>query len=201
MMKLQNSFVSSEHKKVGTSKAILVTQSAVTSPKTWIQNLKCPSFDRKSFLQPNRSFSSNSRVDHRKLLCFVATDTMKVNQHRENLRSYLLVLCFGHISRYCTVHCIVSCNKSNQNTFSRRSYSSLVLDSSRSDFPPQFQLATWSPVGRALVVVHDNNIYFHPDVKDRQSQGFRKLTTSGVKGVIYNGVADWLYEGKDWCSG
>lgn len=40
--------------------------------------------------------------------------------------------------------------------------------------------------------IFENNIYYQTDV---QSSSWR-LTSSGQEGVIFNGIADWLYEGK-----
>lgn len=56
------------------------------------------------------------------------------------------------------------------------------------------QLVTFSPTGHGLVYVLDNNIYyledFSVDVKNPV-----KVTEGGVKGVVYCGVPDWVYEG------
>ncbi|CAB1328358.1 unnamed protein product, partial [Coregonus sp. 'balchen'] len=40
------------------------------------------------------------------------------------------------------------------------------------------------------VYVFENNIYYQMDVK---SSSWR-LTSSGQEGVVFNGIADWLYE-------
>lgn len=40
--------------------------------------------------------------------------------------------------------------------------------------------------------IFENNIYYQTDV---QSSSWR-LTSSGQEGVVFNGIADWLYEGK-----
>lgn len=42
------------------------------------------------------------------------------------------------------------------------------------------------------IYIFENNIYFQSDV---QSSSWR-LTSSGQEGIIFNGIADWLYEGK-----
>ncbi|KAF9409670.1 hypothetical protein HW555_011024, partial [Spodoptera exigua] len=56
---------------------------------------------------------------------------------------------------------------------------------------PLLQYAEWSPVGAALVFVHDNDIYYKPKV-------FKtlvcRITNNGIPGVIFNGVPDFLYE-------
>jgi hypothetical protein len=53
------------------------------------------------------------------------------------------------------------------------------------------QIAQWAPVGHGLVYVYLNNIYYleHP------SGEAKAVTSDGDKGVIYNGVPDWVYEG------
>lgn len=40
--------------------------------------------------------------------------------------------------------------------------------------------------------IFENNIYYQTDV---QSSSWR-LTSSGQEGVVFNGIADWLYEGE-----
>lgn len=42
------------------------------------------------------------------------------------------------------------------------------------------------------VYVYENNIFYVPNVNDTHYQ----VTTTGVDGVIFNGVTDWLYGGK-----
>ena len=55
------------------------------------------------------------------------------------------------------------------------------------------QLVRLQPNGDGLVYVHDNDIYFRPHFAiDIEIQ----LTFTGVPGVVYNGVPDWVYEGK-----
>jgi hypothetical protein len=55
-----------------------------------------------------------------------------------------------------------------------------------------FQLAKWAPSGTALVLVHNGDIYYKENPKDKKSN---RLTYTGQPGVIFNGVPDWLYEG------
>ncbi|KYQ52768.1 Venom dipeptidyl peptidase 4 [Trachymyrmex zeteki] len=55
------------------------------------------------------------------------------------------------------------------------------------------QLATWAPRGNALIYVHQNNIYYRPDAEVANDY---QITNTGVFGTIYNGVPDWVYEGK-----
>lgn len=40
--------------------------------------------------------------------------------------------------------------------------------------------------------IFENNIYYQSDVRSNSL----RLTSSGKEGVIYNGIADWLYEGE-----
>lgn len=55
------------------------------------------------------------------------------------------------------------------------------------------QLAVWGPVGNALFFVYANNIYYKTNVTTDE---VIQLTTDGVFTVLYNGVPDWVYEGK-----
>lgn len=43
-----------------------------------------------------------------------------------------------------------------------------------------------------LVMVYNFNIYYTNGIKSIQTY---RVTSTGVPGVIYNGIADWLYEG------
>uniref|UniRef100_A0A4W3HLW5 Dipeptidyl peptidase like 10 n=1 Tax=Callorhinchus milii TaxID=7868 RepID=A0A4W3HLW5_CALMI len=52
------------------------------------------------------------------------------------------------------------------------------------------QHAAWGIVGQQLVYIFENNIYYQTDVKNSAL----RLTSSGKEGIIYNGIADWLYE-------
>lgn len=55
------------------------------------------------------------------------------------------------------------------------------------------QLASWAPRGNALVYVFQNNIYYRPEAEVAIEY---QITNTGVFGTIYNGVPDWVYEGK-----
>nr|CAD7394586.1 unnamed protein product [Timema cristinae] len=55
------------------------------------------------------------------------------------------------------------------------------------------QLARWSPRGSALVFVLDNNIFYRPDASNETQH---QITRTGEPGVYYNGVPDWVYEGR-----
>nr|XP_020475860.1 inactive dipeptidyl peptidase 10-like isoform X1 [Monopterus albus] len=52
------------------------------------------------------------------------------------------------------------------------------------------QFASWGAHGQQLIYIFENNIYYQADV---QSSSWR-LTSSGQEGIIFNGIADWLYE-------
>uniref|UniRef100_H3DKF2 Dipeptidyl-peptidase 10 (Non-functional) n=1 Tax=Tetraodon nigroviridis TaxID=99883 RepID=H3DKF2_TETNG len=52
------------------------------------------------------------------------------------------------------------------------------------------QFASWGLHGQQIIYIFENNIYFQSDV---QSSSWR-LTSSGQEGIIFNGIADWLYE-------
>ncbi|GAB5575609.1 inactive dipeptidyl peptidase 10 isoform X2 [Prionailurus iriomotensis] len=41
-----------------------------------------------------------------------------------------------------------------------------------------------------LIYIFENNIYYQPDIKSSSL----RLTSSGKEGIIFNGIADWLYE-------
>lgn len=45
-----------------------------------------------------------------------------------------------------------------------------------------------------MVVVHNGDIYYKGNPKDKKST--LRLTYTGQPGVIFNGIPDWLYEGK-----
>uniref|UniRef100_A0A4W6FRF4 Dipeptidyl-peptidase 10 (inactive) n=1 Tax=Lates calcarifer TaxID=8187 RepID=A0A4W6FRF4_LATCA len=52
------------------------------------------------------------------------------------------------------------------------------------------QFASWGVHGQQMIYIFENNIYYQTDV---QSSSWR-LTSSGQEGIIFNGIADWLYE-------
>ncbi|XP_056611187.1 inactive dipeptidyl peptidase 10-like isoform X1 [Triplophysa dalaica] len=54
----------------------------------------------------------------------------------------------------------------------------------------KLQHAAWGIQGQQLVYIFENNIYYQSDVRSNSL----RLTSSGKEGVIYNGIADWLYE-------
>lgn len=42
------------------------------------------------------------------------------------------------------------------------------------------------------IYIFENNIYYQPDIKSSSL----RLTSSGKEGIVFNGIADWLYEGE-----
>jgi len=54
----------------------------------------------------------------------------------------------------------------------------------------KIQEPTFSPNGKKVAYVYENNIY----VKDLMSGAETQITTDGVKNKIINGVTDWVYE-------
>ncbi|XP_074071117.1 inactive dipeptidyl peptidase 10 [Macrotis lagotis] len=52
------------------------------------------------------------------------------------------------------------------------------------------QYAAWGAQGQQLIYIFENNIYYQSDVKSSSL----RLTSSGKEGIIFNGIADWLYE-------
>uniref|UniRef100_A0A3B5MZ90 Dipeptidylpeptidase IV N-terminal domain-containing protein n=1 Tax=Xiphophorus couchianus TaxID=32473 RepID=A0A3B5MZ90_9TELE len=52
------------------------------------------------------------------------------------------------------------------------------------------QHAAWGRQGRQLIYIFENNIYYQSDVKSSSL----RITSSGMEGAIFNGIADWLYE-------
>ena len=65
---------------------------------------------------------------------------------------------------------------------------------SEADDRAWLQLAEWGPAGSQLVLVLDNDIYYKASGA-AQSRVLR-LTASGRRGVVFNGIPDWLYEGE-----
>uniref|UniRef100_A0A1W7RAN4 Venom dipeptidyl peptidase 4 n=1 Tax=Hadrurus spadix TaxID=141984 RepID=A0A1W7RAN4_9SCOR len=60
------------------------------------------------------------------------------------------------------------------------------------------QYVSWGPSGSQMVYVQNNNLYYihSADHHERQQQ----LINTGVEGVIYNGIPDWLYENEIFLS-
>ncbi|KAL4624621.1 dipeptidyl aminopeptidase-like protein 6-like [Arapaima gigas] len=71
---------------------------------------------------------------------------------------------------------------------------SLLLET-QNLMPPEMsnetlQYAGWGPRGQQLIFIFENNIYYRPDVSGRTL----RLVSSGIEGVVFNGLSDWLYE-------
>ncbi|XP_034742877.1 dipeptidyl aminopeptidase-like protein 6 isoform X1 [Etheostoma cragini] len=57
-------------------------------------------------------------------------------------------------------------------------------------FEAVLQFAGWGPRGQQLIFIFENNIYYRSTVDNRSI----RLVSTGKEGVIFNGLADWLYE-------
>ena len=57
------------------------------------------------------------------------------------------------------------------------------------------QMIQWSPDFHHLVFVANNNLFYMKDGFNPEI--YQKLTENGVKEVIFNGIADHLYEGEN----
>lgn len=60
--------------------------------------------------------------------------------------------------------------------------------------PNNTQWITWSPEGHKLAYVWNNDVY----VKNEPNSSSHRITWNGEENVIYNGIADWVYEGRDF---
>ena len=47
--------------------------------------------------------------------------------------------------------------------------------------------------------VQENNIYYQPSLDNTDLENYIQITNDGVIDQIYNGIPDWLYEGKLLC--
>lgn len=66
---------------------------------------------------------------------------------------------------------------------------------------PKLQHVAWAPKNatsvngddtqQAIAFVYKNDVYYKPRV---QNDLVYRLTTTGIAGIIYNGIPDWLYE-------
>ena len=78
--------------------------------------------------------------------------------------------------------------------FFSSSGSSLIFSSGDVGQAERMQMAEWSPVDHSLAVVVDNDLYFMKDASEGGNA--KRLTETGQEGLIFNGIADWLYEGE-----
>jgi hypothetical protein len=69
----------------------------------------------------------------------------------------------------------------------------LKLGDSDVDSHPLLQHVVWAPRGNALAFVYRNDIYYKTSAMN--SHVYR-VTNTGRPEVVFNGVPDWLYEGK-----
>ncbi|XP_076054029.1 A-type potassium channel modulatory protein DPP6-like isoform X2 [Oratosquilla oratoria] len=58
--------------------------------------------------------------------------------------------------------------------------------------PVPLQLAQWSPTEDAIIFVSKNDLFYAPSVVDLTS--VIRITDTGRRRVIFNGIPDWLYE-------
>ncbi|XP_029790346.1 dipeptidyl peptidase 4 isoform X3 [Suricata suricatta] len=56
--------------------------------------------------------------------------------------------------------------------------------------PNKTQWITWSPEGHKLAYVWENDVY----VKNEPNSSSHRITWTGKENVMYNGIADWVYE-------
>lgn len=57
----------------------------------------------------------------------------------------------------------------------------------------RLQRASWLGNSTSLLMVADNDIYLRPSPVAEYEV---RLTDTGLPGVLYNGVPDWLYQGE-----
>lgn len=57
----------------------------------------------------------------------------------------------------------------------------------------RMQHAEWLGNSTALIIVTENDIYLRQSPADEEDI---RLTHTGVPGLIYNGITDWLYQGE-----
>lgn len=60
---------------------------------------------------------------------------------------------------------------------------------------PYLQHAQFTPEGHSLIMVYNYDIYYRRG--PRSTQVYR-VTNDAVPGIVYNGIPDWLYEGKSF---
>lgn len=57
----------------------------------------------------------------------------------------------------------------------------------------RLQHSEWLGNSTALIIITENDIYLKQSPADEEDI---RLTHTGVPGLIYNGITDWLYQGK-----
>lgn len=58
---------------------------------------------------------------------------------------------------------------------------------------PYLYHAQFTTEGHSLIMVYNYDIYYRRDPRSYQAY---RVTNDAVPGIIYNGIPDWLYEGK-----
>jgi hypothetical protein len=69
----------------------------------------------------------------------------------------------------------------------------LNLGDGEPDIHPFLQHVVWAPRGNALAFVYRNDIYYKSSAL---ASHVYRVTNTGRQGVVFNGIPDWLYEGK-----
>jgi len=69
----------------------------------------------------------------------------------------------------------------------------LKLGDSDVDSHPFLQHVVWAPRGNALAFVYGNDIYYKTSAATTHVY---RVTNTGQQDVVFNGIPDWLYEGK-----
>ena len=62
------------------------------------------------------------------------------------------------------------------------------------DAADYIQMAEWSPLGHSLAIVVENDLYYQEDASAKGQA--KRITNTGKQGLVFNGIADWLYEGE-----
>ncbi len=57
----------------------------------------------------------------------------------------------------------------------------------------ELQSVDWAGNTNNIIFVKDNDIYVKYEANHTELQ----ITNTGVPGLIYNGIPDWLYQGKN----
>lgn len=141
-------------------------------------SIVCLLFIYRVFHPPQKSLAPQSfsiSADRKYLL--LSHNTRKVYRH-------------STLAQY-TVYDVVS-SESFQLTPRNTNNRQLVAELTERSWP-FLQYAGFGPRGHMLVLVYNFNIYYTNGIKSPQTY---RITSSGVPGVIYNGIANWLYEGN-----
>lgn len=55
----------------------------------------------------------------------------------------------------------------------------------------KLQFVSWGPTGNQFVYVQNNNIFYFRNITQEKPW---QITKTGINGLVYNGILDWLYE-------